>query len=39
MGLVLGLMVDQVDNYILSSNRESGFGRYDIMLEPIDKTQ
>ena len=36
-GLVLGLMVDQVDNYILSSNRESGFGRYDIMLEPIDK--
>ena len=30
-------MVDQVDNYILSSNRESGFGRYDIMLEPIDK--
>ena len=37
-GLVLGLMVDQVDNYILSSNRESGFGRYDIMLEPIEKT-
>ena len=36
-GLVLGLMVDQVDNYILSSNRESGFRRYDIMLEPIDK--
>ncbi len=37
-GLVLGLMVDQVDNYILNSNRESGYGRYDIMLEPIDKT-
>ena len=37
-GLVLGLMVDQVDNYILNSNRESGFGRYDIMLEPIEKT-
>ena len=36
-GLVLGLMVDQVDNYILNSNRESGFGRYEIMLEPIDK--
>ena len=36
-GLVLGLMVDQVDNYILNSNRESGFGRYDIMLESIDK--
>ena len=37
-GLVLGLMVDQVDNYILNSNMESGYGRYDIMLEPIDKT-
>ena len=37
-GLVLGLMVDQVDNYILNSNRESGYGRYDIMLETIDKT-
>ena len=36
-GLVLGLMVDQVDNYILNSNRESGYGRYDIMLEPINK--
>ena len=37
-GFVLGLMVEQVDNYILNSNRESGYGRYDIMLEPIDKT-
>ena len=36
-GFVLGLMVDQADNYIITSNRESGFGRYDIMLEPIDK--
>lgn len=36
-GLVLGLMVDQMNNYIIKSNRESGFGRYDIMLEPIDK--
>ena len=36
-GFVLGLMVDQTENYILTSNRESGFGRYDIMLEPIDK--
>ena len=36
-GFVLGLMVDQIDNYIVTSNRESGFGRYDIMLEPIDK--
>ena len=37
-GFVLGLMVDQTENYIINSNRESGFGRYDIMLEPIDKT-
>ena len=36
-GFVLGLMVDQTDNYIITSNRESGFGRYDIMLEPKDK--
>ena len=36
-GFVLGLMVDQIDNYIITSNRESGFGRYDIMLEPINK--
>ena len=36
-GFVLGLMVDQTENYIITSNRESGYGRYDIMLEPIDK--
>ena len=30
-------MVDQSENYIITSNRESGFGRYDIMLEPKDK--
>ena len=33
-GFVLGLMVDLSDRYILTSNRESGFGRYDVMLEP-----
>ena len=37
-GFVLGLMVDQTENYIITSNRESGYGRYDIMLEPIDKS-
>jgi len=37
-GLVLGLMVDQTENYIITSNMESGYGRYDIMLEPIDKS-
>jgi hypothetical protein len=33
-GFVLGLMVDLQGRYIITSNRESGFGRYDIMLEP-----
>lgn len=33
-GFVLGLMVDLRDRYVITSNRESGFGRYDIMLEP-----
>lgn len=33
-GFVLGLMVDLSDRYMIVSNRESGFGRYDIMLEP-----
>lgn len=33
-GFVLGLMVDLDGRYILTSNRESGFGRYDVMLEP-----
>ncbi len=33
-GFVLGLMVELADRYVLASNRESGFGRYDVMLEP-----
>ena len=33
-GFVLGLMMELTDKYIITSNRESGFGRYDIMLEP-----
>lgn len=33
-GFVLGMMVDLQDRYIITSNRESGFGRYDVMLEP-----
>ncbi|MBR5969547.1 MAG: AAA family ATPase [Lachnospiraceae bacterium] len=35
-GFVLGLMVELKDRYIVTSNRESGFGRYDVMLEPKD---
>ena len=33
-GFVLGLLVELEDRYILTSNRESGFGRYDVMLKP-----
>jgi hypothetical protein len=33
-GFVLGLMVELTNRYTLTSNRESGFGRYDVMLEP-----
>ena len=33
-GFVLGLMVELKDRYVITSNRESGFGRYDIMLKP-----
>ena len=35
-GFVLGLLVDLSSEYIVTSNRESGFGRYDIMMEPRD---
>jgi hypothetical protein len=33
-GFVLGLLADRVRTHILKSNRESGFGRYDVILEP-----
>ena len=36
-GLVLGMVVNMADTYIVRSNRESGYGRYDVMLEPVDK--
>lgn len=38
-GFVLGLMVDLQGRYLITSNRESGFGRYDVMLEPKDLNQ
>lgn len=34
-GFVLGLLAELRGRYTLTSNRESGFGRYDIMLEPL----
>lgn len=33
-GFVLGLIVELTDKYVITSNRESGFGRYDIIMEP-----
>lgn len=36
-GFVLGLMVELEGRYHITSNRESGFGRYDVMLEPLKK--
>ena len=36
---VLGILVGLKDSYYVNSNRESGMGRYDIMLEPHDKTK
>ena len=38
-GFVLGLLVDLKGRYQVTSNRESGFGRYDIMLEPLNPVQ
>jgi len=35
-GFVLGLLVELQRDYIVTSNRESGFGRYDVMIEPKD---
>ncbi|OUP82677.1 hypothetical protein B5F07_13085 [Lachnoclostridium sp. An169] len=36
-GFVLGMMVDLRGRYSISSNRESGFGRYDVVLEPASR--
>ena len=35
-GFVLGLIVELEGRYRITSNRESGFGRYDVILEPVD---
>lgn len=34
-GFVLGLLVDSSLEYRITSNRESGLGRYDVMMEPL----
>ena len=37
-GFVLGLAMELADRYIITSNRESGFGRYDVVMEPKNGT-
>ena len=37
-GFVLGLSVELAGRYVITSNRESGFGRYDVMMEPKSET-
>ena len=37
-GFVLAPMVDLAERYTITSNRESGFGRYDVVLEPLSDT-
>lgn len=36
-GFVLGMVVNLSDTYKIRSNRESGYGRYDVMMKPFDK--
>ena len=38
-GFVLGLLVELRDRYQVKSNRESGYGRYDVMLIPRNKAE
>ncbi len=38
-GFVLGMVVDLADRYTVRSNRESGYGRYDVMIKPLDKQE
>lgn len=37
-GFVLGLSVELADRYVITSNRESGFGRYDVLFKPKNGT-
>lgn len=38
-GFVLGLIADSKIDYVITSNRESGFGRYDVVMEPRDPSK
>jgi hypothetical protein len=38
-GFVLGLVVELAERYVIKSNWESGFGRYDVMMIPKDNDE
>lgn len=38
-GFVLGMVVELSEKYKVRSNRESGYGRYDVMITPLDRTE
>jgi len=38
-GFVLGLLVELREKYLVKSNRESGYGRYDVILVPLKKSE
>ena len=38
-GFVLGLIADLGASHVITSNRESGFGRYDVVIEPKNKEE
>ena len=38
-GFVLGLLVELQNEYVITSNRESGFGRYDVVIEPKNQQE
>ena len=38
-GFTLGIIADLNTTHFVTSNRESGYGRYDICIEPFDKSQ
>ena len=38
-GFILGLIVELSEEYVITSNRESGFGRYDVVVEAKDPTK
>ena len=38
-GFVLGMIMNLSNTYRIRSNRESGYGRYDVMMIPLEKNE